>query len=131
MISHSRFHVFHLFFSGVPSFPHYLVVKLHLNHRKASPCSFNPPSDLFSFLSIFKFLRWLVQDFVPSLSYQFIRSFVVSILPLVPSIASRVYAMSLLILSTRISSMQKSIACHQFKLVKDKHNVILILVSSK
>ena len=33
--------VFHLFFSGVPSFPHYLVAKLHLNHRKASPCVFN------------------------------------------------------------------------------------------
>ena len=31
----------HLFFSGVPSFPHYLVAKLHLNHRKASPCVFN------------------------------------------------------------------------------------------
>ena len=32
---------FHLFFSGVPSFPHYLVAKLHLNHCKASPCVFN------------------------------------------------------------------------------------------
>ena len=29
------------FFSGVPSFPHYLIAKLHLNHRKASPCVFN------------------------------------------------------------------------------------------
>ena len=28
-------------FSGVPSFPCYLVAKLHLNHRKASPCVFN------------------------------------------------------------------------------------------
>ena len=27
--------------SGVLSFPHYLVAKLHLNHRKASPCVFN------------------------------------------------------------------------------------------
>ena len=37
----SRFEMLHLFFSGVPSFPHYLVGKLHLNHRKASPCVFN------------------------------------------------------------------------------------------
>ena len=29
------------FFSGVPSFPHYLIAKLHLNHRKASPCVVN------------------------------------------------------------------------------------------
>ena len=29
------------FLSGDPSFPHYLVAKLHLNHRKASPCVFN------------------------------------------------------------------------------------------
>ena len=29
------------FFSGVPSFPHYLVAKLHLNHCKVSPCVFN------------------------------------------------------------------------------------------
>ena len=29
----------HIFFSGVPSFPHYLVAKPH--HRKASPCVFN------------------------------------------------------------------------------------------
>ena len=31
----------HLFFSGVSSFLLYLVAKLHLNHRKASPCVFN------------------------------------------------------------------------------------------
>ena len=31
----------HLFFSGVSSFPLYLVAKLHLNHRKASPCVLN------------------------------------------------------------------------------------------
>ena len=35
IISHSRFHVFHLFFSGVPSFLGYIVAKLHLNHHKA------------------------------------------------------------------------------------------------
>ena len=40
---------------------------------------------------------------LPSLSYQFIRCF--QILPVVPSIPSQVYAISLLILSTRISSM--------------------------
>ena len=45
--------------------------------------------------------------------------------------SSQVYVISLLIFSTRISSMPKSIACHQFELVKDKHNVILIIVSSK
>ena len=38
-----------IFFSGVPSFPHYLVAKLHLNHRKASPCVFNFPFFLSSF----------------------------------------------------------------------------------
>ena len=41
IVSHSRFEMLHLFFSGVPSFPHYLVAKLHLNHCKASPCVFN------------------------------------------------------------------------------------------
>ena len=41
----SRFEMFHLFVSGVPSFLGYIVAKLHLNHRKASPCVFN-----FSFL---------------------------------------------------------------------------------
>ena len=41
IISHSRFEMLHLFFSGVPSFLHYLVAKLHLNHHKASPCVFN------------------------------------------------------------------------------------------
>ena len=33
--------------------------------------------------------------------------------------------------SRRISSMQKSIACHQFNLMKDKHTINLILISSK
>ena len=41
IMSHSRFEMLHLFFSGVPSFPHYLIAKLHLNHRKASPCALN------------------------------------------------------------------------------------------
>ena len=40
---------------------------------------------------------------LPSLSYQFIRCF--QIPPVVPAITSQVYAISLLILSTRISSM--------------------------
>ena len=40
MVSISQLYVVHLS-SGVPSFPHYLVAKLHLNHRKASPCVFN------------------------------------------------------------------------------------------
>ena len=33
--------------------------------------------------------------------------------------------------SRRISSMQKSIVCHQFNLMKDKHTINLILISSK
>ena len=33
--------------------------------------------------------------------------------------------------SRRISSMQKSIACHQFNLMKDKHTINLILIPSK
>ena len=41
IMSHSRFEMLHLLFSGVPSFPHYLIAELHLNHRKASPCVFN------------------------------------------------------------------------------------------
>ena len=41
IMSFSWFEMLHLFFSWVPSFPHYLVAKLHLNHRKASPCVFN------------------------------------------------------------------------------------------
>ena len=40
-----------------------------------------------------------------SLSYQFFHSFVVSTPPVIPSRPSQVYAISLLILSTRISSM--------------------------
>lgn len=40
------------FFSGVPSFLHYLVAKLHLNHCKASPCVFN-----FSFFFIILYYR--------------------------------------------------------------------------
>ena len=42
---------------------------------------------------------------LPSSSYQFIHSFVVSIPPVVPSIPSQVCAISLLILSTGISSV--------------------------
>ena len=30
-----------IFLSGVPSFLGYIISKLHLNHRKASPCVFN------------------------------------------------------------------------------------------
>ena len=41
--------MFHLFFSGVPSFIGYIIVKLHLNHRKDSPCIFNFPFFLSSF----------------------------------------------------------------------------------
>ena len=41
IMSHSRFEMLHLFFSGVPSFLGYIVAKLHLNHCKDSPCVFN------------------------------------------------------------------------------------------
>ena len=43
MVHHinSQFQLFHLFFSGVPSFPHYHIAKPDLNHRKASTCVFN------------------------------------------------------------------------------------------
>ena len=40
---------FNSFISGVPSFLGYIVAKLHLNHRKASPCVFNFPFFLSSF----------------------------------------------------------------------------------
>ena len=60
-------------------------------------------------------------------SYQFIRCF--QILPVVPSRPSQVCAISILILSTRISSMRKPLLVIN-QLVKDEHNVILILVSS-
>ena len=33
--------------------------------------------------------------------------------------------------STRISNMQKSIVCHQFNFMKDRHTINLILISSK
>ena len=37
------------FLSEVPSFLGYIIAKLHLNHRKASPCVFNFPCFLSSF----------------------------------------------------------------------------------
>ena len=48
MVSISQLYVVHLS-SGVPSFPHYLVAKLHLNHRKDSPYVVNFPFFLSSF----------------------------------------------------------------------------------
>ena len=39
--SNYGFHLFHLFFSGVPCFPHYIITKIHLNHRKASTLFFS------------------------------------------------------------------------------------------
>ena len=59
-----------------------------------------------------------------------INSFVVSILPVDRWRPSQVWFISLLILCNGISCML-SVACHQLKLVKDTHNVILILVPSK
>ena len=47
--------------SGVPIFPHYLVMKLHLNHRKASPCVFNFSFFLSSFYyQIFSWRLYMV-----------------------------------------------------------------------
>ena len=77
----------------------------------------------------FKFLQWFVQDFSAFVIISFIRCFqsfrwFVEDLPKVwaififnPFIENKWYA--------------KSAACHQFKMVKDTHNVILIFVSSK
>ena len=48
-MSHSQFEMLYLFFLRVPSFPHYLITKLHLNYCKASPCVFNFSSFLSSF----------------------------------------------------------------------------------
>ena len=73
----------------------------------------------------FQFLRRFVQEF-SSLVIISIHSF----FPILPADRWRFFsslAMSLLILSTRISCMQ-SVACHQSKLVKDTRNIILILV---
>ena len=68
----SRFGMFHLFFSGVPSFPLYLVAKLHLNHCKASPC-------------VFKFSFFLPSFYYRSSSwrlYMFVRQGILFILQL-------------------------------------------------
>ena len=51
----------------------------------------------------FQFLRWFIQDFTSFVIISNIRCF--QIPPVVPSIPSQVYAISLLILSTGISSM--------------------------
>ena len=78
---------------------------------------------------IFEFLWWFVQDSFPCLSYWSIRSFNPTGDSWRPS---QVWDMSLLNpFSRRISSVQKSIACHQFNLMKDKHTINLILISSK
>ena len=61
---------------------------------------------------IFNSYGGLFRISLPSLSYQFIRCFQI---PLVaPSIPSQVYAISILILSMRISSMPNLFARHQF-----------------
>ena len=44
--SNSRFHLFHLSFPEFQAFPHYIIVKIHLNHCKASTLLF---SSFFSF----------------------------------------------------------------------------------
>ena len=58
--------------------------------------------------------------------------FILSILPVVHEDLLKFAICHFSILfSRRISSMQKSIACHQFNLMKDKHTINLILISSK
>ena len=64
---------------------------------------------------------------LPLLLYRFIRSY---ILPVVRRRPSQIYAISILILSTRISGVPNPLFCHQFNWWRIKHNVILILVSS-
>ena len=41
IMSHFSVRVASSFFSEIPSFRHYLIAKLHLNHCKALPCVFN------------------------------------------------------------------------------------------
>ena len=53
IMSYFRFEMLHLFFFGVPSFLLYLVAKLHLNHRKDSPCVFNFSSFYHPFITGF------------------------------------------------------------------------------
>ena len=70
--SNSWFKLFHLFFSGVPCFPHYIITKIHLNHCKASTLFF------LSFISfVHSFLTgvlhggstwWLIEDSISSRS---------------------------------------------------------------
>ena len=78
---------------------------------------------------IFEFLWWFIQILFPLLSYQSIRSFQFYRW-FMKTFSSLRYVTSQSF-SRRISSMQKSIACHQFNLMKDKHTINLILISSK
>ena len=78
---------------------------------------------------IFELLRWFIQILFPLLSYQSIRSFQ-SYRRFMKTFSSSRYVTSQSF-SRRISNMQKSIACHQFNLMKDKHTINLILISSK
>ena len=69
--------------------------------------------------SRFLFLRYLINSFVlPNPTGGSLKTFLSC-------------AISIFILATRISGMPNSFACHQFKVVKDEHNIILILDSPK
>ena len=88
------------------------------------------PGDYFPFVSHFRILTVVRSRFF-FFDYHF-NPFVLSILPVVHEDLLKFAICHFSILfSRRISSMQKSIACHQFNLMKDKHTINLILISSK
>ena len=79
---------------------------------------------------IFEFFRWFVEDSFSALII-LIHSFF-PILPVVHEDSLKCCAISPLNpFPMRISNMQKSIVCHQFNLMKDKHTINLILISSE
>ena len=78
---------------------------------------------------VVQFLRWFVQEFS-----SFVIISIYSLFSTLPVDRRRPFqgcAISILILSTRISSMPNPLLVINFKMVKDKHNVILILISPK
>ena len=78
---------------------------------------------------LFQFLRWFVQDS----SYLVIIS-IHLLFSILPVDSSKTFSSLCYIYLNPFFENKwyaKSVACHQFKLVKDKQNIILILVSSK
>ena len=104
--SNSHLQCFIFSFSGVPSFLGYIVANLHLNHRKASPCVFNFSFFLSSFY--YRISSWRFYMVVHSDSFSFVIISIHSFFPILPMVHEdflKFCAISLLIHSTRISSM--------------------------